>query len=124
MEGCADASLRYAFQWSCNTVFAGLGVRVGLDGMVAAAERFGFNDRGLRIPSRVAPSTFATGMDEAQLALSSIGQYDTRATPLQMASVAAAVAAGVRSARPGWSRGPPPGPAPRCGPAGRPATAR
>ncbi|MHC8563514.1 penicillin-binding transpeptidase domain-containing protein [Streptomyces albidoflavus] len=99
VEGCADASLRYAFQWSCNTVFAGLGVRVGLDGMVAAAERFGFNDRGLRIPSRVAPSTFATGMDEAQLALSSIGQYDTRATPLQMASVAAAVAAG-GSARP------------------------
>lgn len=94
VEGCADASLRYAFQWSCNTVFAGLGVRVGLDGMVAAAERFGFNDRGLRIPSRVAPSTFATGMDEAQLALSSIGQFDTRATPLQMASVAAAVAAG------------------------------
>jgi peptidoglycan glycosyltransferase len=120
VEGCADASLRYAFQWSCNTVFAGLGVRVGLDGMVAAAERFGFNDRGLRIPSRVAPSTFATGMDEAQLALSSIGQYDTRATPLQMASVAAAVAAGgsVRPPRlvegtttgsgsPVWTGGPP-----------------
>ncbi|MFJ3679117.1 penicillin-binding transpeptidase domain-containing protein [Streptomyces diastaticus] len=94
VEGCEDASLRYAFQWSCNTVFAGLGVRVGPGGMLAAAERFGFNDRGLRIPSPVAPSTFATDMDDAQLALSSIGQYDTRATPLQMASVAAAVAAG------------------------------
>ncbi|SCD32696.1 peptidoglycan glycosyltransferase [Streptomyces sp. BvitLS-983] len=95
-------------------------MRVGLDGMVAAAERFGFNDRGLRIPSRVAPSTFATGMDEAQLALSSIGQYDTQATPLQMASVAAAVAAGgsVRPPRlvegtttgsgsPVWTGGPP-----------------
>ena len=33
-------------------------------------------------------------MDRAQLALSSIGQYDTRATPLQTALVAAAVADG------------------------------
>jgi cell division protein FtsI/penicillin-binding protein 2 len=31
-------------------------------------------------------------VDKAQLALSSIGQYNTRATPLQMAMVAAAVA--------------------------------
>lgn len=124
VEGCEDASLRYAFQWSCNTVFAGLGVRVGPGGMLAAAERFGFNDRGLRIPSPVAPSTFATDMDDAQLALSSIGQYDTRATPLQMASVAAAVAAGGAVRPRGWSRRPRPGPVRRCGPAARPATAR
>ncbi|MEU9185967.1 penicillin-binding transpeptidase domain-containing protein [Streptomyces sp. NPDC048484] len=92
VEGCGNASLRYAFQWSCNTVFAGLGVEVGLAGMRTTAAGFGFNDRKLAIPFRVSPSTFDTRVDRAQLALSSIGQYNTRATPLQMAMVAAAVA--------------------------------
>ncbi|MFE2260622.1 penicillin-binding transpeptidase domain-containing protein [Streptomyces griseosporeus] len=93
-EGCADAPLRDAFMWSCNTVFAKLGVRVGAEAMVATAQSFGFNDTGVRIPFSVAPSTFDTSVDKAQLALSSIGQYNTRATPLQMAMVAAAVANG------------------------------
>ncbi|MHC0433479.1 penicillin-binding transpeptidase domain-containing protein [Streptomyces sp. O3] len=94
VDGCADASLRYAVMWSCNTVLARVGDRVGLREMVRVAEGFGFNDRGLRIPSPVAPSNFDTSMDRAQLALSAIGQYDTTATPLQMAMVAAAVANG------------------------------
>jgi peptidoglycan glycosyltransferase len=94
VEGCADASLRYAFTWSCNTVFAKLGVDVGLGAMTNTARAFGFNDSGLRIPYAVATSSFDTDMDKAQLALSSIGQYDTRATPLQMALVTAAVANG------------------------------
>ncbi|MFE3633831.1 penicillin-binding transpeptidase domain-containing protein [Streptomyces sp. NPDC059168] len=95
-DGCRDASLREAFEWSCNTVFAKLGVDVGVPGMSATAEAFGFNDTGLRIPFAVSPSTFDTRVDRAQLALSSIGQYNTRATPLQMAMVAAAVANGGR----------------------------
>ncbi|MFE0643927.1 penicillin-binding transpeptidase domain-containing protein [Streptomyces sp. NPDC058877] len=91
-RGCGDASLAYAIQWSCNTVMAGLGVKVGLEGMVEAVERFGFNDTGLRVPSWVAKSDFDRKMSPDQLALSSIGQFDTTATPLQMAMVAAAVA--------------------------------
>ncbi|MET8828238.1 penicillin-binding transpeptidase domain-containing protein [Streptomyces sp. NPDC004610] len=91
-EGCADATLREAFQWSCNTVFAKLGADTGVAAMTATAEAFGFNDPGVRIPFSVAPSTFDTTVDRAQLALSSIGQYNTRATPLQMAMVSAAVA--------------------------------
>ncbi|GGV00760.1 penicillin-binding transpeptidase domain-containing protein [Streptomyces spectabilis] len=94
VTGCADASLRYAFRWSCNTVFAKLGADTGLGAMVETAGKFGFNDPGVKVPSSVAASTFDTSMDRAQLALSAIGQYDTRATPLQMASVAAAVANG------------------------------
>jgi cell division protein FtsI/penicillin-binding protein 2 len=93
-EGCEDATLRMAFVWSCNTVFARLGVRVGAADMAATAQAFGFNDTELRIPFSVTPSTFDTSVDRAQLALSSIGQYNTRATPLQMAMVAAAVANG------------------------------
>ncbi|WP_119292377.1 penicillin-binding protein 2 [Streptomyces sp. YIM 130001] len=92
VDGCEDASLRYAFVWSCNTVFARLGVEVGQKAVADTAKRFGFNDSGLRIPAAVSRSTFDTSMDDAQLALSSIGQYDTRATPLQMAMVASAVA--------------------------------
>ncbi|MFZ4187568.1 penicillin-binding transpeptidase domain-containing protein [Streptomyces pseudogriseolus] len=91
---CGNATLRDAFVRSCNTVFAQLGVVTGLERMRQAAESFGFNDADLRIPFRVAPSTFDTTLDAAQLALSSIGQYNTRATPLQMAMVAAAVASG------------------------------
>ncbi|WP_175407194.1 penicillin-binding transpeptidase domain-containing protein [Streptomyces sp. TRM64462] len=98
--GCGDASLAYAIRWSCNTVMARTGVRVGLDGMREAARRFGFNDPDLRIPSRVARSNFDTTMTPDQLALSSIGQYDTTATPLQMAMVAAAVANGGELAHP------------------------
>ncbi|EPH45429.1 penicillin-binding transpeptidase domain-containing protein [Streptomyces aurantiacus] len=94
VEGCADASLRYAFQWSCNTVFAKLGVDTGQDALAGTAKKFGFDTPGLKIPSPVATSTFDTSMDDAQLALSAIGQYDTRATPLQMAMVSAAVAGG------------------------------
>ncbi|MFI6489917.1 penicillin-binding transpeptidase domain-containing protein [Streptomyces sp. NPDC050564] len=94
IRGCEDASLREAFEWSCNTVFAKLGVDVGLDDMTHTAANFGFNDRMLKIPFSVVPSNFDTQLDNAQLALSSIGQFDTRATPLQMAMVSAAVAGG------------------------------
>ena len=91
-RGCADASLADAIRWSCNTVMAGLSVKVGLEKMVEAAGNFGFNDPGLRIPSWVARSNFDTDMSADQLALSSIGQFNTTATPVQMALVAAAVA--------------------------------
>ncbi|MFJ3334156.1 penicillin-binding transpeptidase domain-containing protein [Streptomyces sp. NPDC086766] len=93
-DDCRDASLRHAFEWSCNTVFAKLGVEVGVHDMRSTARAFGFNDKGIRIPFSVAPSSFDSQVDRAQLALSSIGQYNTRATPLQMAMVAAAVANG------------------------------
>ncbi|MDJ0379319.1 penicillin-binding transpeptidase domain-containing protein [Streptomyces sp. G-G2] len=92
--GCLDASMAEAVQFSCNTVMAKIGVQVGLRGMVDAARRFGFNDAGLRVPAWVSPSTFDTDMSQDQLALSAIGQFNTKATPLQMAMVAAAVANG------------------------------
>ncbi|WP_435255808.1 penicillin-binding transpeptidase domain-containing protein [Streptomyces althioticus] len=93
-DRCRNATLRDAFVRSCNTVFAQLGVATGVERLRRTAESFGFNDADLRVPFPVAPSTFDTTVDAAQLALSSIGQYNTRATPLQMAMVAAAVASG------------------------------
>ncbi|WP_031522472.1 penicillin-binding transpeptidase domain-containing protein [Streptomyces sp. NRRL F-5123] len=99
-RGCADASVLDAFRVSCNTVFAKLGADVGLRAMVRQAQAFGFNDTGLRIPPGVAKSNFDTKMSPDQVALSSIGQFDTTATPLQMAMVAAAVGDGGELMRP------------------------
>ncbi len=90
-----------------------LGVDVGLRRMTRTATDFGFNDH-LRIPFFVAPSNFDTTLDKAQLALSSIGQFNTRATPLQMAMISAAVAGGGSSKRPIWWRRRPPGTTARC----------
>ncbi|MFD7449081.1 penicillin-binding transpeptidase domain-containing protein [Kitasatospora sp. NPDC059827] len=85
-------SLDAAMTASCNSVLGHLGVRTGLERLVATAEGFGFNDPKLDVPVRPARSNVDTAMDPAQLALSSIGQFDTAATPLVMAMVAAGVA--------------------------------
>ncbi len=88
---CHNATLRVALEVSCNTVFGHIGAQLGRAKMLAAAKKFGF-DRTLDIPVRTAASVFPEQMNAPQTALSSIGQYDTAATPLQMAMVAAAVA--------------------------------
>ncbi|MFB7126659.1 penicillin-binding protein 2 [Kitasatospora xanthocidica] len=88
----ADLSLAAAMTASCNSVLGYLGVRTGLDRMAEMAGNLGFNDARLDVPVRAARSNFDTRMDESQLALSSIGQFDTAATPLTMAMVAAGVA--------------------------------
>jgi penicillin-binding protein A len=88
---CEKASLREALKYSCNTVFGKLGADMGLKTMVDEAEKFGFNSE-VEIPVRADASNFDTEMSDDQVALSSIGQFDTTATPLQMAMVAAAIA--------------------------------
>ncbi|MFJ8044490.1 penicillin-binding transpeptidase domain-containing protein [Kitasatospora sp. NPDC096147] len=85
-------SLDRAMVLSCNSVLGWLGTQVGLERMTATAAAFGFNDAKLDIPVRAARSNFDTEMNASQVALSSIGQYDTAATPLVMAMVAAGVA--------------------------------
>jgi peptidoglycan glycosyltransferase len=94
--GCRNASVYDAFRFSCNTVFAKLGADLGRRGVVERAEAFGFNDTRLRLPTGVAKSNVDPDMSADQVALSSIGQFDTTATPLQMAMVAAAVGNGGR----------------------------
>ena len=88
---CKNASLRVALSVSCNTVFGKIGSDLGADKMREQAEKFGFNSEQFT-PVRSNASNFDKDMDLAQTALSSIGQYNTAATPLQMAMVAAAVA--------------------------------
>lgn len=83
--------LTYAFAHSCNTTFAQLALSVGTDALAQKAKDFGF-DSQLDTPLRVAASTTGTIGDQAQLAMSGIGQYEVRVTPMQMAMVASAVA--------------------------------
>jgi peptidoglycan glycosyltransferase len=88
---CKNATLRVALQWSCNTVFGKAGYDLGNDKMLEEAKKFGFTEEQFT-PVRSSASVFSEGMNDSQVALSSIGQYNTAATPLQMAMVASAVA--------------------------------
>lgn len=83
-------TLREALAISCNTAFAWLGNELGAEALRAQAEAMGF-DHDFAVPLRAATSTFPENPDEPQTAMSAIGQFDVRATALQMAMVAAAV---------------------------------
>ncbi len=84
-------TLRQALAVSCNTTFAWLGMQLGADALRAQAEKFGFNS-SISIPMNSSTSVFPSELDGAQTALSSIGQFDVRATALQMAMVVSAIA--------------------------------
>ncbi|WP_405819150.1 penicillin-binding protein 2 [Streptomyces sp. NBC_01390] len=88
---CKNATMRVALQYSCNTVFGKIGADLGKDKMLEEAKKFGFNAEQF-IPVRSAASNFPEKMDKPQTALSSIGQFETATTPLQMAMVASAIA--------------------------------
>ncbi|MEY2634322.1 MAG: hypothetical protein RIS75_262 [Actinomycetota bacterium] len=83
-------TLRRALEVSCNTAFAWLGMQLGADAISAQAEKFGFN-QSFTTPLVSASSVFPAGLDDAQTAMSSIGQFDVRATTLQMAMVTSAI---------------------------------
>ncbi|MEE1754393.1 peptidoglycan D,D-transpeptidase FtsI family protein [Streptomyces sp. SP18CS02] len=89
--GCENASLNKALEVSCNSVFAKLGDDVGKKDMLDTAQKFGFNAEQF-VPVRAVASVYDKDMDESSNALSSIGQYNTATTPLQMAMVTAAIA--------------------------------
>ena len=86
-------TLAYALKHSCNTPFAGLAMSLGWDSIARKAGDFGWGD-SVSIPMAVTPSRLPESPDAAQTAMSGIGQYDVRATPLQMAMVGSAIANG------------------------------
>ncbi|WBB57879.1 penicillin-binding transpeptidase domain-containing protein [Streptomyces sp. WMMC500] len=88
---CEDATLREALQWSCNSVYAMISDKIGNEGMIDMSEKFGFGNPELDTPVRAAESVYPE-MDRPQNAMGGIGQASNRATPLQMAMVASAVA--------------------------------
>jgi len=87
-------TLKYALEWSCNTAFAKIANQLGTDKMRKQAEAFGFNETALTdLPGEVR-SVYPAGLDAPQTGLSGFGQSDVKATPLQMAMVAAGIANG------------------------------
>ena len=95
----STVSLIYAMRYSCNVPFVELGLALGQDRLRAQAELFGFG-KEIRVPMLATPSVFPEEMDEAQLGLSSFGQFDVRATALQMAMVMASVGNSGRTMNP------------------------
>lgn len=84
------STLADALRQSCNTSFAMLGTALGEKALTETAQEFGFGQK-LSIPQTVTRSSLGENLDKAQLATTSIGQFETKVTPLQMAMVASAV---------------------------------
>ncbi|MET0726497.1 MAG: penicillin-binding protein 2 [Leifsonia sp.] len=89
----ATVSIADAVRLSCNIPMAELGIELGDKAIREQAEKFGFNVQH-HIPMTVEASTYPLVMDDAQTALSAFGQYDVRATPIQIAMVSAGIANG------------------------------
>ncbi|MFC8079514.1 penicillin-binding transpeptidase domain-containing protein [Streptomyces sp. NPDC057307] len=89
---CENATIRTALQYSCNNVFAKMAADLGKDKVGSMASKLGFNDTERDVPVRAAESVYPSDMDDAQTALTGIGQFEVTATPLQMAMVSAALA--------------------------------
>lgn len=90
-DGTDRTTLAEALRISCNTAFAQIGMLLQWGVIERKAEAFGFGT-SFEIPLLTAASQLPEDPDAAQTAQSSIGQFDVRATPLQMAMVAAAIA--------------------------------
>lgn len=83
-------TLAQALAMSCNTAFAWLGNQLGAEALQRQARAFGF-DFATKVPMTAATSHFPSHPDAPQTALSAIGQFDVRATALQMAQVGASI---------------------------------
>ena len=93
-ESCGGTLLE-SFAHSCNTVFAPLGAELGAEGLVAAAEKFGFNEEppiGGAATSTIPPAEEIG--DDLAVGSSAIGQGRLQARALQLAVVAATIARG------------------------------
>jgi penicillin-binding protein A len=95
-SACAngDPPISVAFYLSCNTAFGRLGMKITAPVLHSYADRFGFNNSGLRIPMPVSPSQWppVKDNDPAYTALQAIGQYNATVTPIQEAMDASAIA--------------------------------
>lgn len=92
-EAPGPLDLATAFAISCNNAFIGLADRLPADALGRAAAWFGFNAKwSLGIDA--AGGSYPAPADRAERAASAIGQGRILASPVQMASVAAAVANG------------------------------
>jgi cell division protein FtsI/penicillin-binding protein 2 len=92
-EAVGDINLQQAFLESCNTAFVQLASKLTKDQLTQAAHTFGFG-ASEPLPLSSGGSTFPPLKDIVAQVSASIGQAQVTTSPLHMASVAAAVAAG------------------------------
>jgi penicillin-binding protein A len=95
-ESCGNGktdTILDAFRISCNTAFAGIGLKIGINALASQAKAFGVGS-SLSIPLPVAPSQISSDANAPNTALSAIGQYDDALTPLQAAMIGATIANG------------------------------
>jgi peptidoglycan glycosyltransferase len=85
-------TLRRAMEQSCNTTFAQLAIKVGSEGMLRQADKFGFNSDYLEDLGGQVRSAFPADLTPPEVGQTGIGQFEVQATPLQMAMVAGAIA--------------------------------
>lgn len=97
--GGTTVSLEQALKVSCNTAFGTLAMDLGSDKLRNQAEKFGFNTKPT-FDMATATSRYPTETDEAQTALSGIGQFEVAASPMQMLQVVGAIANGGKMMRP------------------------
>jgi cell division protein FtsI/penicillin-binding protein 2 len=92
-EASTSLDLATAFAKSCNNAFIGLATKLPQGALDLAATSFGFNTKwSLGVDAK--GGSYPKPVDQAELAASAIGQARVLASPVQMASVAATVAAG------------------------------
>ncbi|PJJ65277.1 peptidoglycan D,D-transpeptidase FtsI family protein [Compostimonas suwonensis] len=91
--GGSTVTIATAIALSCNIPMAELGIELGSGPIREMAEKYGFNVEH-EIPMTVEASTYPVITDDAYTALSAFGQYEVRATPMQMAMVVDGIANG------------------------------
>lgn len=90
--GGDTVTLADALRFSCNIPMAELAIELGGDAIRDEAEKYGF-DHVFETPLASTASTYpSNAMSPDQVGLTGFGQYNVRATPLQMAMVAAGIA--------------------------------
>jgi len=92
-EASGTLDLAGAFAISCNNAFIGLATKLPTGALDKAAASFGFNAKW-SLGVDTAGGSYPPPTDQVELAASAIGQGRVLASPVQMASVAATVAAG------------------------------
>jgi penicillin-binding protein A len=93
-------SLTQALMVSCNVSFASMGLDLGREALEDQAAAFGFGQEYLEGLAGQAASVFPDDLNEPSTALSAIGQFEVRSTPLQMAQVVATIANNGQGMRP------------------------
>jgi cell division protein FtsI/penicillin-binding protein 2 len=106
-ESFRSLSFAQATEFSVNTAFAQVALKIGARRLHHYADLFGFN-RAPSLPLAAATSSFPLPQDESDLMWGAVGQAQDLASPLEMASVAATIASHGKRMEPRITLGAPP----------------